>query len=46
MPNIPPFEQVLIKVKTKTLQVCLSQFCGHNQLLFIALYFQMIKINP
>ena len=27
----------LIKVKTKTLQVCLSQFCDHSQLRLIAL---------
>ena len=35
----------LIKVKTKTLQGYFSQFCSHRQLLFIALYFQVIKIN-
>ena len=36
----------LIKVKAKTLQVCLSEFCNHSRLLFIALHFQIIKINP
>ena len=36
----------LIKVKTKTLQVCLSEFCNHSQLLFIVLYFQVINVNP
>ena len=36
----------LIKVKTKALQVCLSEFCNHSRLLFIALHFQVIKINP
>ena len=35
----------LIKVKTKTLQACLSQFCNHSCLLFIALYFQEIDIS-
>ena len=36
----------LIKVKAKTQQACLSQFCNHNHLLFIVLYFQVIDINP
>ena len=36
----------LIKVKRKTLQVCLSQLCDHSQLLIIVLYFQVITINP
>ena len=36
----------LIKVKRKTLPVCLSQFCDHSRLLFIVLYFQVININP
>ena len=36
----------LIKVKTKSLKLCLSQFCDHSQLQFIALSFQIIKISP
>ena len=36
----------LTKLETKTLQVCLSQFCDHTWVLFIALYFQVININP
>ena len=36
----------LMKVKTKILQACLSQFCNHSWLLFIVLYFQVININP
>ena len=36
----------LIKVSTKTLQVCLNQFCDHNWFLFIVLYLQVININP
>ena len=35
----------LIKVKTKTLQVYLSEFCNHSRLLFIALHSQVIKVN-
>ena len=46
MQNIPPLEQVFNKGKEKTLQVCLSEFCDHSQLLFITLYFQVTKINP
>ena len=34
----------LIKVKTKTLQACLSEFCDRSQLLFIALHFQVMKV--
>ena len=44
--NIPTLAQVsLIKVKTKTLQLCLSEFCDHSQLLFIVLHSQVIRIN-
>ena len=46
MQNIPLFEQVFNKGKEKTLQVCLSEFCDHCQLLFIILYFQVTNINP
>ena len=34
----------LIKLKVKTLQVCLSEFSDNNRL--IVLYFQVININP
>ena len=37
------FNWCFIKLKTKTLQVCFSQFCSHNQLLFIALYLKNFK---
>ena len=36
----------LLKLKTKTLPVCLSEFCDHSRLLFIALHFQVIKGYP
>ena len=35
----------LIKVKIKTLQLFLCQFCNHSCLFFIALYFQVIDIH-
>ena len=45
MQNIPPLEQVFHKGKDRNIAGP-SQFCGNSQLLFIALYFQVTKINP
>ena len=48
MQNI--FEQFFNKDKDKNMTglpfFADSQICSYNQLLFIALYFQIIKINP
>ena len=39
-------DRCLIKKRTKTVQVCLRQFCNHSRIFVIVLYFQVISINP